>query len=192
MENPISNEPERFRNRLLETEPITPAYRERYQQEVNAMLERQLRPVEKALAGATGLFCLGCAVWFVRLAATQAGLPDFARGGLLVGALFALAWSIGTLRIIRRGTLRLQADPAAIAAWSWCWGVVITTLFLLVAPRLPGTNGVILALSGLCYLIFGAVSLVNGRVQQAESNTRLKLLEIELTLAQLRETLARR
>ena len=40
--------------------------------------------------------------------------------------------------------------------------------------------------------VAGAASLILGRVRQAETSTRLKLLEIELGLAELREELGKR
>lgn len=191
MASPTSNEPERFRDRLLDAEPVTPEYRERYQREVNAMLERQLKSWEKAAVGMTGVLTLGFSGWFVYLAAVTPHLPALARGGLLAGALLSAAWSAGTAYVVRRGTLPLQAAESAISAWVWILGVVLTTLFLVGAPRLPGNQGVLLVLSGLCVLLYGAASLIMGRVRQSETSTRLKLLEIELSLAELREELGR-
>ena len=192
MENPTAHEPERFRDRLLDAETPTPAYRERYQQEVNAMLERQLKPLEKVLVMATALFSAGCAAWFLILVATHTHLPSIAQGGLLAGALFAALWCFGAVRTVRRGTLRPQADVGAISAWAWCLGVLLATTFFMAAPRLPGNQGVLLALSGLCYVLFGAAFLITARIQQSETNTRLKLLEIELVLAELREQMVAR
>lgn len=40
--------------------------------------------------------------------------------------------------------------------------------------------------------LYGAASLILGRMRQAETSTRLKLLEIELGLAELRQELGRK
>lgn len=191
MEDPTENSPEQFRDRLLDAERVTPHYRERYHREVEAMMEKRLTGWEKALIAATSVFSLACAVWFVALATSHPRLPDIARGGLLFGALFGAAWCAGAVRVLRRGTLRPQSDEPAVAVWAWLWGVGLTTLFLLLAPRLPGNQGVLLTLSGLCFLLYGAVFRIAGRLRQSETNTRLKLLEIELSLAELREHLAK-
>jgi hypothetical protein len=174
-------------DRLVELEPVTPALKQRYEQEIKAMFERPLKPVERLAWIAASVFSFGTAVAFVAIAALAP--PQFPLSGRLcfvIGALFGVAFGVVAWRIVRRGAMRLNAEGAAWAGLAWALPVALVTLFLVFAPQ--DLIGLRMIVSGVVFLIGGAVFLLGHIIQQAALNTREKLLEIELALAELRES----
>jgi low affinity Fe/Cu permease len=75
----------------------------------------------------------------------------------------------------------------------WVFMVIMITLFMLVAGRIPDpARGMSLVLNGLVFLIFGVVFLLQNTINQAQLNTREKLLEVEMRLAELREAIEKK
>lgn len=179
-----------LRDRLLALEPVTPALKQRYQQEIQSMFERKLKPFERWGWGAASVFSFGTAVALAATAMLTPDLPPSARIGLGVGALFSVGFGVVACLIVRRGAMRMNAEGAAWAGLAWAMPVAMITLFLMFAPQNLG--GLRVIVSGLVFLIGGAVFLLGHIIQQAEMRTREKLLEIEYQLAELRESAAHR
>jgi len=177
-----------LRERLLKAEQITPSLKQRYEREIQAMLEKKLTGIRRwvwLMASITGLVSAG--VFGTLAIMMPTGFPWPGRLGFAGGALFGIGWAILGIRVFRRGSLNLKIDAGAAASLSWCLPVFLVTLFLVWAP--DSILGLRMILSGLVFLIGGAVFLIRQVVEQSEIKSCEKLLEIEYHLAELTEVL---
>ena len=186
------NEPRKtFRDRLVAMEQITPALKDRYRKETQAMYEKKLtRPMKLAWIG-TGILGIGFVVLFgtaAIMAPTE--FPMLGRLMFVAGAVFGLAWAALAAVIVRRGSIDFKSHGKAVAGVTWCFVVLLTTVTLLLASKHPNR---IVGLHMICgvlpFLIMGAVFMIQYRIQEAELKTREKLLGIELRMAELAEKL---
>jgi hypothetical protein len=177
-----------LRDRLCELETHNPLLRERYLQEMQAMLERTLTFRGKLFLAAVLVGCLAITVYLSTLAVIHVELPALARLGLAGGAIFGAAWAILCGRALRRGTWQLRTEPATLAGLLWGFAVLLETCFLVLAPQFPDHFLATVALfSGLVILIGAGVMMVSVRLQQAELQTREALLRLEYRIAELSE-----
>ncbi len=177
-----------LRDRLCELEPHNPLLRERYLQEMQAMLEKTLTFPGKLFLAAVLVSSLAITVFLAVQALIHVELPALARLGMGGGSLFAAAWAVLCGRALRRGAWALRIEPAAMAALSWGFAVLLETCFLVLAPQFPDPFHATVALfSGLVLLLGAGVMLVCVCVQQAALQTREALLRLEYRLAELSE-----
>ena len=175
-----------FRDELLKRERVTPSLKERHDQEIREMLEAQLTRPGRMVWGVAAVAGLGFAVVFGTMAVMlPAGTPWQARAGLAGGVPFGIAWAFLGFRILRRGAINLKVDAGIYAGLAWVLPVFLSTMFLVWAP--DSIAGLRLILSGLVFLVGGAVFLLQNNIAQAELRSREKLLEIEYRLAELTE-----
>jgi hypothetical protein len=171
-------------------EHVTPSLKERYDLEVQAMLEKKLTTLGRVVWLIATIVGVGFAAVFGGLAAfAPAGIPWQGRLGFAGGALFGLGWALLGIRILRRGSFQFRADEGMVAAMSWVWPVFLLTIFMVWAPN--NLMGLRMILMGLAFLLMGAVFLTTSVIRQAELRSREKLLEIEYRLAELSESLRR-
>jgi hypothetical protein len=177
-----------LRDRLCELEPQNPLLRERYQKELQAMLEKKLGPWTKLFLAIVMAGSVAIAIFLSIVAIIHDELPLLARGGMSGGVVFSLAWAGLIGWTLRRGSMRLTSQPAALAALSWIFAVLLETCFLVLAPGFPDHFHALLALfCGLVILIGAGVQLINTCVQQAALRIGESLLRLEYRLAQLAE-----
>lgn len=177
-----------LRDRLCDLEPQTPLLRERYQKELQAMLEKKLGPWLRLFLAIVMAASVAIAIFLGIVAIIHDELPLLARGALAGGVVFSLGWAGLTGWTLRRGSMRLQTQPAAMAALSWIFAVLLETCFLILAPGFPDHFHALLALfCGLVILIGAGVQLINTCVQQAALRIGESLLRLEYRLAQLEE-----
>ena len=189
----MPDRPGSLRDRLPELEPLDPTYHARYQQALQAMLEKRLPAAGRWLLVGTTLLSLGIAVYLGTLAAVKTELRPLARLGIAGGAVFALGWVALGVWILRRGTFDVKAHPAVMAVLTWVMAVFLVTFALVLAPQAPDPNqGLLAALGGLTILVGAGVGFLGARIQQAELRTREWLLGVEYRLAQLAEELTRK
>ncbi len=176
-----------FRERLLKTEQVTPALKERYDKEMQAMLEKPLTGVGRWITLISTVMGLGAAILGGTVAIiAPAPLPLTGWIGLAAVALFGIGFAILGLRMARRGSMNLITDTAAYAALAWILPVILVTLLMVFAP--DSTVGLRKIICGLVFLVIGATILIRHVVEKCELKTREKLLEIEYRLAELVET----
>jgi hypothetical protein len=113
------------------------------------------------------------------------GFPIYGRVTFAAGALFSLAFAVLGFRVYKRGAIRLKSEGAVYSGLAWGLPVVMVTLFMMGAPN--NLIGLRMIVSGLVFLIGGAVFLLRYVIEQSELNTKEKLLEIEYRLAELAE-----
>jgi len=175
-----------LRERLLKMEQVTPSLKQRYDQEIQAMLEKKLTGIRRWVWFASAIGGLAFAVLFGTLAVTlPTRFPWPGRLGFAGGALFGIGWAVLGIRVFRRGALDLKIDTGAAAALSWVLPVFLVTLFMVGAP--DNITGLRMILSGLVFLVGGAVFLIRHVIELSELTVREKLLEIEYRLADLTE-----
>jgi hypothetical protein len=177
-----------LRDRLCELEPHNPLLRERYLQEMQAMLAKTLSFPGKLFLAAVLVGSLAITVFLGAMALIHVELPVLARLGLAGGAVFGAAWAVLCGRALRRGSWELRTEPVALAGLLWGFAVLLETCFLVLAPQFPDHFQATVALfSGLVILIGAGVMLVGVRLQQAELQTREALLRLEYRIAELSE-----
>jgi hypothetical protein len=183
-----TNAPTNFGDRLLAVEPLAPHSRQQLQQELHAMFIRELTTPRRFFFGVVAAAALVSATVCASLAITEPTLPPLARGGLAVGTFFGLAWAVVAARICWRGALDLRLDARRIAAMVWIFTVLMMVFFLLIGMTANDRlQGLMMIANGLAFLIGAAVYWLSYRIEQAEFNTREKLLQVELRLAELCE-----
>lgn len=178
---------ESFRDQLLKMERVTPALKERYEKEVQAMLEKRVTGIRRWVWLGCAVAGVGFAVLFGMLAITApAEFPLTGRIAFAAGALFGIGWAVLGLRIFRRSSIDLKIDSGAAAGMAWGLPVILVTLFMVSAP--DTIIGLRMIVAGLVFLVMGLAFLLRHVIEQSELKTREKLLEIEYRLAELVET----
>jgi hypothetical protein len=184
----MTNNLTKFGDRLLAVEPLSPNSRHQLQKELHAMFARELTTPRRLIFGVVALVALVSAAVCGSLALTEPNLPTLARVGLATGTLFGLAWTAVAARIGWRGTLDLRLDARSIAVMVWVFTVLTMVFFLMVGMSAEDRLlGLMMIANGLAFLIGAAVYWLTYRIEQAELNTREKLLHLELRLAELGE-----
>jgi len=180
---------ETFRDKLLDTEKPNVSYKEKYERQVQEMVEKKLTGLEK-LSHIGGLIM---GLFFLVLFGTVAVIvpkefPFWGRFIFALGAFFGLAIIIFEGWILKKGTINLKKDNMAMAGLSWCFVVIVGTVVLVSSGTLPDRLvGVHMLVSLLFFLVMAAVFMIRAFVERSELNTREKLLEIEYRLAELAE-----
>ena len=152
------------------------------------MFIRELSRTRRFFFGCVSVFGLISGGVCGTLAATEPQLPPLARGGLAVGVLFGLAWCVVAARIARRGKLDLRTDNRQIATMVWVFTTLMMTFFLMLGMSVPDRLlGLMMIANGLVFFIGAGVYLIVSRIEQAELNTRERLLQLELRIAECSE-----
>lgn len=178
-----------FRNRLLDVEKPNTAYKEKYERQVQEMVEKKLTGWTK-LSHIIGLLIgLGFAGLFGTLAViAPKGFPLWGRFLWGIGALGGLAIIAVEASILRKGTVNLKTDEMVMAKLPWCLLVVMGSILLAFSGSVSDRiRAVHMLVSFLFFFIMASVFMVQAFVQRSELNTREKLLEIEYHLAELAE-----
>lgn len=178
-----------FRDKLLDMEKPNANYKEKYEKEVRAMVEKKLTGLTK-LAHIVGLILgLGFAALFGTLAViTPEGFPLWGRFVWGIGAVYGLAIIAVEASILKKGTVNLKTDEMVMAKLPWCFLVIMGSILLAFSGSVSEPIRAVRMLVGfLFFLIMAAVFMVQAFVQRSELNTREKLLEIEYRLAELAE-----
>ena len=178
-------------NQLLGIEQWDPVYQERYRKELQKMLEKKLTGVRRWEYIFWIVLGIGFTILFGTVAIIARELPLLARVGFAFGAVFGLAWACLAGSIVKRGVFDLRAHPKAMAGLGWVVALTVVILAMLAGIKLADPiKGVQMVVNGLVFLMIAAVFMIFNRIDQAELNTREKLLEIELHLAEIAEKIS--
>jgi len=185
----------RFVDRLLAADPPSGEARGRYEKEVRAMLEMTLTPRQRIeRLGAAVLMLLSA----VAIGAGGWVLPPELDAGkylsavLLVTALALLAIGGILFHASWKGVVNLRRSRGLAAGVGIVYVGLLGWLFLLMARFIPELLRDDVRIFGLVLLVYAAVAWMRHRVARAELRTAEKLLEIELRLAEIGETLEAR
>jgi len=178
-----------FRDKLLDVEKPNTAYKEKYERQVQAM-------VEKKLTGLTRWSHIGglvMGVFFAALFGTMAVIvpgefPLWGRSLFALGAVFGLVFIVFEGTILKKGIVDLKKDEMAAAGLGWGFIMIVSAVVLVFSGRLPDrVVGIHMLVYTLVFEVAAAVGLLRAFIQRSELNTREKLLEIEYTIAELAE-----
>jgi len=177
---------------LLAQEKTSADWELRYRKEIQSMMERNLKPVERAIYVLVTVICLGFFVIFGVAAIMSWGdLPLLGTIGFALSSLFGLAFALVTISVMKRGRFNFKKDTGKITGLVWCFMIGMMTLFLVEGQQMKDTGkGTQLILVGLVFfVIFGVVGMLQYNIQQSELRVRESMLKIELQLAELTERL---
>lgn len=189
------NNKQAFAEHLIEQETFSTELENRYRKELEAMLERDLRPVERisypiaAVMGFSFLIIFSVVAW-----KSWGDLPVLATVGFLVGAMFGLAFCVHAIRILLNGHFNVKKDMGLFTGLVWAFMIIMMTLFLVMGQQMENTEkGTQMILVGLVFFVtFGVVGMLQYNIQQAELRTREAILRLEQHVAMLAERLAPR
>jgi hypothetical protein len=175
-----------FRQRLLDAEHVTPALKDRYHKELQAMFEKKLSGARRWVWLGSAILGSVFTVQFGTLAVlAPTGFPWWGRLMFAGGALFGIGWAVLGIKILRRGSIDLKFDATMYNGMIWGFVVFMVTLSMVFAPQ--NAVGLRMIVMALVFLVMGAVFMIRHVVEQSELKTREKLLEIEYSLAELAE-----
>jgi hypothetical protein len=177
-----------FRDKLLEMEKANHGYREKYEKEVNAMLEKKLTSFGRLVYLVAGLTALVLGVWYA-----IAGFRGFIGASviarivcILIAAIsFAFAGLAGWT--VKSNTIRLRVHPAAIAGMIWALVVVMLLGLMSKGIRSEPIWAIQVVVYGIVFLMVASLLMVLTCIRQSELKTREKLLEIEYRIVELAE-----
>jgi hypothetical protein len=185
----------RFVDRLLAADPPSPDARGRYETEVRAMLEKTLTPRERGVYLVSAVLLAAMAAFVGFGVSSPPPGPEFLKFIVAYGAVSAVALLV-IAGIFFRAYWTGVVHQRTSRGWAAGVGVVylglLGWLFLLMAQYVPDRFQNDVRVFGLVLLVYAAVAWVRHRVTQAEMQTAEKLLEIELRLAEIGETLEAR
>ncbi|UCG58355.1 MAG: hypothetical protein JSU70_02380 [Phycisphaerales bacterium] len=185
----MSESAKTFRDKLLALEEPDPTYREKYERQVTAMVEQKLTGAKKWQMIFFLVMSISLGLFFGTMAViAPAGFPWWGRALFVAGAVFCLAFVTMYARILQKGSINLKKDNIDLAWTGWGFVVIVGTAALVISPKLPDRiAGVHWLVSVLFFLVAAGVFLLRAFIERSELNTREKLLEIELRLAELTE-----
>jgi len=190
----MNNSNKTFRDKLLEIEKPNPALKEKYEREVQAMVEKKLTGVTK-LAHIGGL---AMGIGFLIIFGTAAIMapkefPLWGRSIFALGAVFGFVIIAFEAWLLKKGAINLKKDEVAMAGLGWGFVIICTTIVLVFSGKIPDQ---IIAVKMIVYMIVFEIAagfmLNKAFVQRSELNTREKLLEIEHRLAEISEKMEKR
>ena len=114
--NPMNHQ---FRERLLNAEQVTPALKDRYHKELQAMLEKQLTGTMRWAWFGSAVMGVGFASLFGALAIfAPADFPWWGRLTFAAGSLFGIGWALLGFKVFRARTASMSNSiPGRPAAW---------------------------------------------------------------------------
>jgi hypothetical protein len=183
-----------FVEQLLAADPPTAEARGPYEKEMRTMFEKTLTGNERrgyrycaVLMGLAALTC-GLEALFVWVDHSHEGV-QFIAAFLLLTAMALLVVAGILFRASWKGVLSRRTSNKWAAGAGVAYAGLVGCLLLLMGQSLPEMLGDVVRVLGLVLLVYAAVAWMRHRIGQAELRTAEKLLEIELRLAQIGETL---
>jgi hypothetical protein len=191
----------RFVEQLLAADPPSPDARGRYQKEVRAMLEKTISPRQRGLyliaavvSGLLGAYLSLIGLGTLVTAAGRTAPLEEPGPAFLLLVLCILATGLALLLVagmLFRTYWKGAFNQLSYREWAAGAGVTyvgsLGVLFLLLGRNFPELLRDSVQVLGLILLLYAAVAWVRHRIAQAEMRTAVKLLEIELHLAEIGE-----
>jgi len=176
-----------FRDKLLEMEKPNPTLKEKYEREVQAMVEKKLTGLRKLGTVVSLVMGLGFFVLFGTLAIiAPKEFPVWGRAIWAIGAVFGLTFAALAVLVLKKGTVNLKTDDMAMAGLSWGFIVIMATITLVFSGQLPDrTIAIKMLVSLLIFEVAAAVGLLKAIIERSEVKTREKILKIEYHLAEI-------
>jgi hypothetical protein len=197
----MNDSKKQFVEQLLAADRPSPDLRRHYEKEVHAMLEKTISPRQRGLYLIAAVVSgpLGAYLSLIGLGTlvTAAGrkAPSVEPGpAILLLVLCILATGLALLLVagmLFRTYWKGAFNQLSYREWAAGAGVTyvgsLGVLFLLLGRNFPELLRDSVQVLGLILLLYAAVAWVRHRIAQAEMRTAVKLLEIELHLAEIGE-----
>lgn len=175
--------------KLLELETQTPTLKDKYQKEIQTMIENPLpkwRKITWVLSGLLGVF------FFLLFGYTYLTLPDefsqLASLGFILGSVFGLIWAFLAFRIAQKGAFNLRKDAGLSTGAVWMFLVFMITITMMQGMKMDdAAQGGRMIVSGLVFLIMGVVFMLQYRIKESETNLKETILRLELKIAEMDE-----
>jgi hypothetical protein len=183
----------KFADELIAAQRVEPTLRQRYEQEMQAMLEQPLSKPRKASFIFTIVVCSVMTVMLTIAAVSSHRAPIGVRVGVGLGAAYALGWLLLSIRILRRGTFRTRNDSKLMSGLPWIFTVALMTLMLfMTGQRADSVRSIWMLLFALTFLLMAAVFLIQHSIGDARLKVEERLLEVQLRVAELAEEIKKR
>ena len=178
-----------FRDKLLDIEKPNPTLKDKYEREVQAMVEKKLTGLRKLGTVVSLVMGLGFFVLFGTLAViVPKEFPLWGRAIWAIGSVFGLTFAGLAVLVLKKGTVNLKTDDMAMAGLGWGFIVIMATITLVFSGQLPDrTIAIKMLVSLLIFEVAAAVGLLKAIIERSEVKTREKLLKIEYHLAEISE-----
>jgi hypothetical protein len=182
-----------FADELIAAQRVEPTLRQRYEQEMKAMLEQPLNTTRKTTFILSAVLCSVMVVMLSIAALSSHRAPIGVRIGVGLGAVYAAGWLFMSLRILRRGTFHVRKDSRVMSAWPWIFMVALVTLILfMTGQRSDSVKSVWMLLYGLTFLLMASMFLIQHWISDARLKVEERLLEVQLRVAELAEEMKKR
>lgn len=178
-----------FRDKLLDIEKPNPTLKDKYEKEVQAMVEKKLTGLRKLGTVVSLVMGLGFFILFGTLAViVPKEFPMWGRAIWAIGSVFGLTFAGLAVLVLKKGTVNLKTDDMAMAGLGWGFIVIMATITLVFSGQLPDrTIAIKMLVSLLIFEVAAAVGLLKAIIERSEVKTREKLLNIEYHLAEISE-----
>ena len=182
-----------FADQLIAAQHVEPTLRQRYEQEIQTMLEQPLTTTRKVSFTASIVICTIMATALTIAAVSSHRAPIGVRIGLGLGAVYAAGWLIMSIRILRRGSFNVRSDSKLMSSWPWIFTVTLVTLILIMTgQRADSVKSVWMLLYGLTFLLMASMFLIQHWISDARLKVEERLLEVQLRVAELAEEMKKR
>lgn len=178
-----------FRDKLLDIEKPNPTLKDKYEREVQAMVEKKLTGLRKLGTLVSLVMGLG----FLVLGGTMAVIvpkefPLWGRAIWALGSVFGLTLAGLAVLALKKGTVNLKTDDMSAAGLGWSFIIIVATITLAFSGQLSDrTIAIKMLVSLLIFEVAVAVGLLKAIIERSEVKTREKLLNIEYHLAEISE-----
>lgn len=181
-----------FSEQLLKAEQINLSYREKYEKDLQAILEPKLSGIERMGLLAAMVFSLVMGI-FLLIVGLSKNAPLLPRLAILWGSLFSLLMATYMGLIAVRGSQRMKTEETFFSVLGLILGVGMFMFMLDIAPMYPDPmKGVRLIASGFLFLFATSVVFIVHNIHLAKIEIREKLLEMEYRLAEISEQLTKK
>lgn len=187
----MSDNSSAFRDRLLDAQHVTPALREEYRKELDAILNHRLTPRTRLASWGGILVALAFAALCVRSLLS----PRANMGSMIVAAAVgtaSIAFALWLVRVLKQGGFARRTSFAVIEGLgSIVVGAVVLVTLLggMATPSDPAST--YSAIWGMMLMIVGFAWGTGNRISAAALETREHLLRLESRIADLTERLAK-
>lgn len=183
----------KFADELIAAQHVEPTLRQRYEQEMQAMLDQPLTKTRKMSFILSAIVCTVMMVMLTIAALSSHRAPIGVRIGVGLGAVYAAGWLVLMLRILRRGTFQVRGDSRLMSSLPWIFTVALMTLMLfMTGQRADSVRSVWLVLFALTFLLMASVFLIQYSIGDARLKLEERLLEVQLRVAELAEEMKKR
>jgi hypothetical protein len=185
----MKNKPSNFRDRLLDSQPITPELREEYRRELDSILNHRLTPRSRlAFWGGMIVALVFIVLCFRSLTSDRATTDSMVvAGAVAVASILFAVWSVRALR--QGGFSRSSSFAVTEVLGSIVTGTVVSATLLTGMAKPSDPASTYWTLWGLMLLIVGFAWGTGNRISAARLDTREQLLRLESRLADLSDRL---